>query len=559
MRQWAWPLAGPLLLATAVEAGGGSAWHRYQHEYDYCEDVLLIVFVFIALAFEVVWHFVQHSAKHSYRYGRLHDQICNELDAEEKDSHGNLKHIRLYSQLVSRMGGEFMTLGVLAFMIFVFNQAGWFKGFVTRFPSCSIDEHCFHLPSTESDLLHLAELAHVKLFLGMLLYFVLIFFLVRGSVHQIQDWEKLRLRLLSQRSGEVPTVGSNAMDKDLHKHMLWCDYFLERILGWRAERPALFQKVLEALHIDPRAEDIRRRIDERFSLSAYLALNLESGVEDSIQVHLQTWFAVIFLFSFFALLHRYAEIALMQVLPWFIAVAFALLLAMWLLNRYQKRKMMQFVMQCQANRESGNSSSSSPVNCSPAPGSDAQRGVSQNEPGSLGIHQRFATERHTLRVLQVFMFCISYAFATVMVDKEDWAEQFDHTLLLVLLFTVLFVVLAKFLPHMVPVFLAIMSFPPFVDDGNLAAFFKVLHNDHNRGLQRKFSGNGTHSETNLEDLAALAGGGTDQAAIWELANILGVGSELEQRLRARRAAVSSEPLAEAKATASVQGEQVLCM
>merc|ERR1712113_311984 len=104
----------------------------------------------------------------------MHDQVNGCQDAEDLDANGNVKHARLWHELAQRMQGEFMSLGFLAFIIFLLNQMGFFEILSNHFNDEASSAERFHYPVTELDWLHVAEVVHVKLFVGMLLYFALI-------------------------------------------------------------------------------------------------------------------------------------------------------------------------------------------------------------------------------------------------------------------------------------------------------------------------------------------------------------------------------------------------
>eukprot|EP00929_Paragymnodinium_shiwhaense_P020241 TRINITY_DN13553_c0_g1_i3.p1 TRINITY_DN13553_c0_g1~~TRINITY_DN13553_c0_g1_i3.p1 ORF type:complete len:323 (-),score=52.42 TRINITY_DN13553_c0_g1_i3:64-978(-) len=94
------------------------------------------------------------------------------------------------------------------------------------------------------------------------------------------------------------------------------------------------------------------------------------------------------------------------------------------------------------------------------------------------IHQRYSTERSILRLLQVLLFLLSFVFARTVLDVEGWTHHGLVTLLVTCLFALLFVSLSHFLPQLVPLFLAVMALPPFVDDDNLSFFFPQILDDH---------------------------------------------------------------------------------
>lgn len=86
-----------------------------------------------------------------------------------------------------------MTLGFLAFCIFLFNSFGGFEWCVGN-----AHDHGIDLPHTSDDWLHIAEAVHMQLFLGMIIYFAIISRALRGSMVMIQKWERPGLPSLSR-------------------------------------------------------------------------------------------------------------------------------------------------------------------------------------------------------------------------------------------------------------------------------------------------------------------------------------------------------------------------
>merc|ERR1712110_194937 len=93
-------------------------------------------------------------------------------------------------------------------------------------------------------------------------------------------------------------------------------------------------------------------------------------------------------------------------------------------------------------------------------------------------HRRFRVEVLACRIMQGVLFLVAYCFARAAMDFHDWMDHTQKTLLVVALFILLFITLIFTLTAWVPTFLALMSLPPYVDEGNLAHFFTVLRDDH---------------------------------------------------------------------------------
>lgn len=85
---------------------------------------MLVVLVVLALGFETVWHHMAHQAEHSYSYGQLEGFVDIVTSRKARPSpYGSVQHLQLTRELVNRAGGEFMTLGFLACLVYFCRQA----------------------------------------------------------------------------------------------------------------------------------------------------------------------------------------------------------------------------------------------------------------------------------------------------------------------------------------------------------------------------------------------------------------------------------------------------
>jgi len=370
--------------------------------------------------------------------------------------------MRLVKELVNRAGGEFMSLGFLAFCVFLFNVTGGFAFLARRLHSGEL-----RFPATESDWLHMVEIVHIKLFVGMIVYFLMISRIISGSVRRIRKWERLRLRRIKHQhvlrttsQSSLRSTPSSIPDTDLAKYMHWRSYFLARVLSWRTDFPGTFEQICQDLAIDPESPGAQNRlselVEERFSFGAYLALNVERGVRDSIQVHKLTWFVMLCLFAVFACLCRFARVNMMTSgTPVCIAMAVGILAMMQWLACYKQKRISSF----------------DPDEPGPAMGrtpTDYGR--------SKGVHRQYSTEIIALRIFQIVLFLLCYVFSRTVLDLNDWGHHFYATLMYCSLFALLFASLAHFLPRQVPLFLALMALPPYVDRCNLMAFCEIIRN-----------------------------------------------------------------------------------
>merc|ERR1719335_454342 len=258
-------------------------------------------------------------------------------------------------------------------------------------------------------------------------------------------------------------------------------------MGWRYKRASLYLKVVRGLGLDPLHEtvqdDLRHELDTRFSLAEYLAANVGHGVIDVVEVHAITWFVIMVMWAIFAVLALKLKLSFLNALvPALIIISVLVLVFMGFMVRQQVR-----TLDSQASAEHSHDVTQEQeehfrefLAQQDCPRSNSFKRVltmTSSKADTKSIHQRLPTEMITIRVLQALLFVISYAFARTLLDVEDWNVRPTNTALMACLFALLFAVLSRFVPKLMPSFLAVMALPPFVDDDNLTFLFPILFND----------------------------------------------------------------------------------
>merc|ERR1719162_1061451 len=338
-----------------------------------------------------------------------------------------------------------------------------------------------------------------------MLYFVLMTSVVGSSLKQIQRWESCRLRRLKDKSKEADsltwkqtTAAHDGADDELSRYILWRDYFIERVISWRKGRPKVWKETTEMFDIDSQEEgaaaQLRKILERRFALSAYLSLNVVESVCDSINIHLLTWFSLLVVLASFVLSHRFAEVGLL-VFTWvFLGIIIVIMLGMTLGARRQTRKITRYMAEVSSKRDrksvsgdgGAHAQSSGSIGIQIQDSATSMWEDEDDEPTkqksylSMQIqlfHQRFPTELLTLRALQVLLFLKCYIFARTILDFHGWQDDTQSTAMMSCVFTIIFFVLTWWLKNWVPMFIALMALPPYVDKANLLLFWAVLSND----------------------------------------------------------------------------------
>jgi len=512
-----------MLLSQECVAGGGERWwcnREYCQESDYAfvEAITIILLVILAMLFEVVHHSIDHFADRSYFYGKL--------QAVAPDSHGKThshsfqpravkRRIPLFKHWVNRLSKELMVLGFLAFLVFVFREAGGFEWLVKLFPPKNSD---LMVPKTAEDWLHMVENVHMKLFLGMIIYFLVILRVVNGCVKHVEFWEEMAILRRNGKAEDATMISSQStsgaieLNTRLQRYSRWCFYFTQSVIAWRETRPKLYEETLRRLKLlscdTPTQSRVQRALDDTFPFSAYLAYSVRDCCKDTVDVHPTTWAAVLVLFSIFAIIHRYAKLILLHFMPVFIVGAFILIFAVgFLVGRFRKHVESEGTCVVRMNSERGKTMKEFELTHVSEHIQDAVHGYSTSDAGSVdperltttcsyistnrclypavssdgldsmesfSFHERYSTEMWVFRALQIVLFVLSYACARTVGDFNDWRRVPLEVLATSSGFLVLFLLLGSLLPKHVPNFAALMAMPPYVDNQNVQTFFEVL-------------------------------------------------------------------------------------
>jgi hypothetical protein len=489
-------------------AGPGGAvhhWYKFAYEFAFVEVCMLLAIVPIGVVFDFLCHHAQHwVAQQTYSYGS--GDIENVEDEESgRKPRGNQcnKHRQLFLVLLQRMGAEFMTLGFLALVIFVSEVQGLFQLLAespdftclgdgaqktynsstapTPTPSRRLvpdGMECFHLPETSLDWFHTAEIVHFSLFFGMCFYFMLMLFFVRGAARKMRVWEEIRARdmrnqqslrsLLMDTNARMPTLLGALPAEDQYRSMQ--EKFVDAVVRQQFSDEQFRGRLLRKLGAVHRADDDPCQLAEwlqaelrgpAFDFSAYLAFQLERAVSDNIEIHSFSWCMVWIYLAISWPLHRLAHMTIPQVvLIMLVAPTFLWLLGCLMLFRGQQGSI--------AKRRMDRIHSRHPARVYvPA---QAQAATSGERVQWLFRGYRL------LRVAQVICLICSYALARMVFSQPDWySTHFNLTLVSTVVLMAIWVILMMWLQFHAPIFLALMSLPPYFNPGNnraMANFWK---------------------------------------------------------------------------------------
>jgi len=470
-------------------AGSGDTWYVYDHEFAFVEVCVLLAMIPIVNVFDMVWHTISHRVERtSFVYG------AKKRVEDDEDSHGHdphEEHKQLGVILLSRMGTEFMTLGFLALLVFTSEYNGLFDELVDILPTgCSDggsyyrrlaeESDCLHLPKSGLDWFHMFEIVHFSLFGGMCLYFVLMFGFVHGCVRQIRTWESIRYidmetTMERRRMGDDLSLLKQApsmwglLPVD-HEYRCMQSKFVDNLILMHEKDEHFNKQLLERCGIcvgDPGYYDkLEEELQEAsFDFSAYLSLQLEEAVSDSIEIHSVSWlFVWIYLLISFCF-HLFAHVSLPTV-ALFVILPPSLVWFAWCFWVFRSQQVA--IAKRRFHR----------AHNTPKSVRDLEAMASDRTKDSANVCFQ---GRRLLRVAQIVSIICSYVLARLIFAPPDWQINFLATLNATAAMGVVWVLMMLWLTFHSPVFLALLSLPPYFSLSNAKAmknFWKAFKPEH---------------------------------------------------------------------------------
>jgi hypothetical protein len=256
--------------------------------------------------------------------------------------------------------------------------------------------------------------------------------------------------------------------------------FIDYILGWQ-ERDYSFKVNLRrrcGVHegaLDEGDPWLHERMaaelrSSAFDFSAYLAFTLEGAVSDAIEVHSFSWLVVwLYLLISFPL-HRYLlhvtmpQVAILVLtlpsLAWFALCLFLF-----------KQQQTDIYMRLEKVRRK---SATTP---------EFDRTM---EASFSSVAFRLLRGRRLMRIAQVLCILSSYCLGRLMFDPPDWMEDIGMTLASTVIVLSSWVIMMAWLVFQAPVFLALMSLPPYLsleEQKDMHIFWSAFKPEHGIKLE----------------------------------------------------------------------------
>lgn len=437
--------------------GSGPPWYCEDWEKDFLEAVSAVTMIGMAICFEHLHHHFHHKVEHGFKYGQ---SMMSEHEKHEKISCAKFEKPILFTML-SRMSGEFMVLGFLAFTIWTTNQRGIFAELA------KLTAGDMQLPKSGDDYLHMMEEVHMQLFVAMILYFTMALRTSMQTDKGIMENELNRGIWIDQILKKEDTPEHRKNDSKTLTEFKTCrgvflDGCVKELHSWQsAENEELqdeFMEICRKLNImkpkgEVSLEDIHTVCTGRFSFCTYLSFSVMSGTHFFINMGTEVMLSVVGVKLFFCILHRGGHIPLKSIAPFTGSFAFVVISLVYGCVHFFRKKILPH--QLKEHSE------------------DKLAAWEQKVIDKLHIISRKMNPETTILIaLQVLLFYFCHAWAGYMIDKNFWVKVFSEGDGAYITTAVVYILgclaLGFIVPVVIPDFSAIMSLPPFFSQNNIS-------------------------------------------------------------------------------------------
>lgn len=479
----------------------GGLWYHQESELIHIELCILAALVILALGFDYVFEKAREHAEASYSFMRsvrlekkrrasvhstaLHGAavsggsghgkktsdgaIVTFVEHEHEEEQGRPLEAALFAELALRMGSEFMTLGFLGLTVFVCNSAGFFDMLARNLHSSKV----VALPEEAGMWLHLVEDVHIKLFIGMVVYFALVGVVVARTNVDLHNLELLRTKWVDKKLAEFQS-GSVSLPQSMTYTKTWRSLAAEaEFVSYCNSRSHLLQFVVKSFETLPArfkaemqhkvalhnvegndfSESLKLILEERFDFTNYLALNINEGIWDSIKFHPITWSVLLVFVVFVSIMSRISHSVVVMYVCLFLSV---LLAVIWLV---MMRLYIKFLRKHIDDDLSGRHD-----------GQEDTRMIKLLR----YVNGHWNVEIFVMRGFQMVLFSLSYFLSRTLLNFSQWVHEPGWSAGVLSFVTATVLTLSHFMRMHAPEFLMLMSLPPNLDPADLAILSECI-------------------------------------------------------------------------------------
>lgn len=315
-------------------------------------------------------------------------------------------HNTLYFNWFVYMTGEFAVLLCVVFTLWVFDHLGMFELWISVQYDIAPE---IHQPPNRGVYARQAYDIAMQLFFAMAMFYALTMCIVVSAVHKERNWRDFEMKNEIETARSVFSVVSIVNDDD--EYMAMKLYFDETSQHGMAE----------------------------LQFWLYLSLNVRHNMTDIYNIKVLTWAVFLVIFVCFFCCHRFLHASYIHI--------FAIL---GLLDLLMFGGMIWMIHQEKVWLAS----------------TTTRRSSEEPKEHKPTIHEKYATERWVCIALQILLFFLCYGIARILCSPWTWLFYFWIALAMIVIFLGFVLMFRLYLAPTIITFMAIMSLPPYLDEGN---------------------------------------------------------------------------------------------
>lgn len=399
-------------------------WWRYRYEYSFVESLILLCIVPLMVIYKFIF-----SRMREYERKAAKTSSFRSISKAAKTMH---------LDWLEFAAGEMFVCFCVVLTIWVAATFGCLDFLVMH-----VRDDNMHLPTLPEQYRVIAVNIAMQLGLALIAYHALVYSVVRATVNKFLQWgsyegfDGSNSHRGSASTSMTPSMLARAptLMGDQHNFAVMRSYFLDALEKY----PNIKQKL----------EDIEPLSD--FPFGRYLSVNVRIYTDHILELTSEIWLSVWLTLFVFMLLHRFAHMAYVRIMGFFV-VALVIVVAGMLLT----------VQRVVARMEEWNMKS------------DEEQEAEFKKTEEFQKRFILSKEQWVSHILQFTVFFLCYGFVRMATAPWLWHIYFYRVLLLSCIFLLVMLFFVFYLAPLIPVFYAAMSIPPNISEDDADVIVKTL-------------------------------------------------------------------------------------
>lgn len=473
----------------------GLKWWRFRWEYSLIEAIMLIFLIILVIL--------------------AHQCINKGYDITKvfmpTKMVGFSSMLNLHNITFTTCVKEFAVLGVLQGVIWLMNQFGFFDWMLTQIPkqvgrepiamaqingALSLaqvaESFSMHLPNTGADLVYTLRCVNMHLFLGIAFYFLVMYHVVVSAIHifsmflEAEDSgahekylsalsvehflsgtprDAVRDSQTNPRGGMPKRRGTSIRDlasESSSASLGWTGgclrtaqdfhtvrrYFIHHVL----KRDDLCQHLIEGAELED-----EQALDDtlhRIFLYRYLSVHIRKRLTEMIIIDFRIWLALVLVLVCDVVLHVYAHVSFVELLPLYITVAFSIQMY----QIYHAHSRLKHIVSHGSVEED-----------------TKVIDTSEEERHGTSFGQRHRLDLWTVRMQQLILLLICYSGARVLASPYLWTDYFILSCIITAVLFLLYLFHVFIGSIWITLDMIVYSLPPYINDDEKVALVETIN------------------------------------------------------------------------------------